>query len=155
MHQKTLKHLALRKSGYTLDHELYCSSETFQDDLEEVFFKEWLFVTPACELPKKGDYVTYNIANYRMIIVRGNDDEVRAFHNSCRHRGSMICREAKGFAAKLVCPYHNWTYDFDGSLVWAVIWGMTLIQKIMDLSKFIARIYQVLFISVWPIKHRI
>jgi Rieske 2Fe-2S family protein len=119
MHQKTLKHLALRKPGYTLDHELYCSPETFQDDLEEVFFKEWLFVTPACELPKKGDYVTYNIANYRLIIVRGNDNEVRAFHNSCRHRGSMICREAKGSAAKLVCPYHNWTYDFDGSLVWA------------------------------------
>ncbi|MBU2889908.1 aromatic ring-hydroxylating oxygenase subunit alpha [Celeribacter halophilus] len=118
MHEKTVTHLTRRKPGYTLDRTFYTDAEIYQDDLEEIFFKEWLFVTPACELPQAGNYVTYNIADYRIVVVRGQDGEVRAFHNTCRHRGSVICREAKGSAAKLVCPYHQWTYELDGSLLW-------------------------------------
>jgi len=51
--------------------------------------------------------------------VRGDDGQIRALHNSCRHRGSRVCLEHKGAAAKLVCPYHQWTYDLDGSLLFA------------------------------------
>ena len=59
------------------------------------------------------------IGAYEIILVRGRDGEIRAFHNSCRHRGSMICKAREGQVAKLVCPYHQWTYDLDGKLVWA------------------------------------
>ncbi len=71
------------------------------------------------ELPKTGNYVTVQVGSYSVIVVRGADGVVRAFHNSCRHRGSRICSAEKGNAAKLVCPYHQWTYELDGRLLWA------------------------------------
>ncbi|TMV78338.1 aromatic ring-hydroxylating dioxygenase subunit alpha, partial [Thioclava sp. BHET1] len=64
-------------------------------------------------------YVTIQIGAYSVIVVRGSDGEIRAFHNTCRHRGSRICSAAKGSAPKLVCPYHQWTYELDGRLLFA------------------------------------
>ncbi len=54
-----------------------------------------------------------------MVVVRGQDGVIRALHNTCRHRGSRVCTAHKGTAAKLVCPYHQWTYNLDGSLAFA------------------------------------
>jgi phenylpropionate dioxygenase-like ring-hydroxylating dioxygenase large terminal subunit len=53
------------------------------------------------------------------VVVRGNDGQVRALYNTCRHRGSKVCVGEQGKAAKLVCPYHQWTYDLDGKLLFA------------------------------------
>lgn len=89
MHQSTVKHLSRRKPDYALDRELYTAAEVFHDDLKELYFKEWLFVTPACELAKPGNYVTYKVGDYQIVVVRGRDKEIRAFHNTCRHRGSV------------------------------------------------------------------
>ncbi|WP_171172156.1 aromatic ring-hydroxylating dioxygenase subunit alpha [Ruegeria sp. HKCCA0370] len=111
--------LARRIPGYALERAFYTDPEIFQTDLETIHFREWLFAIPACELVKAGDYVTFNVGAYRVIIVRGADNQIRAFHNTCRHRGSIICKAAKGNAPKLVCPYHQWTYELDGSLLWA------------------------------------
>ena len=52
-----------------------------------------------------------------MLVIRGDDGRVRAFHNVCRHRGSQICRTETGHARALVCPYHSWTYSRQGELV--------------------------------------
>jgi glycine betaine catabolism A len=69
-----------------------------------------------CELPKTGSYMSMMVGKWPVIITRDKTDKIRAFHNSCRHRGSMICPVGSGTAPKLVCPYHRWTYDLDGSL---------------------------------------
>ncbi|WP_372740867.1 SRPBCC family protein [Neptunomonas sp.] len=111
--------LSHRKSGFALDRAFYTDSEIYAQDLEHVFYKEWLFVVPVCELSDTGSYRTYKIGDYQIVVVRGADNEIRAFHNTCRHRGSIICKAEKGNAPKLVCPYHQWTYDLDGSLLWA------------------------------------
>ncbi|KIC44808.1 Rieske (2Fe-2S) protein [Ruegeria sp. ANG-S4] len=111
--------LARRNPGYALEQAFYTDPAIFQTDLETIHYRDWLFAIPACELVKPGDYVTYSIGAYRVIIVRGADNQIRAFHNTCRHRGSVICKAAKGNAPKLVCPYHQWTYELDGSLLWA------------------------------------
>lgn len=111
--------LSRRVPGHALERAFYTDPAIYAQDLEQIYYKEWLFVSPACELPETGNYITYKVGDYRVAIVRGVDGEVRAFHNSCRHRGSVICKEVKGSAAKLVCPYHQWTYDLDGSLLWA------------------------------------
>ena len=66
---------------------------------------------------KAGDYFTYTAHKDSIIIIRGNKGEVYAHYNTCRHRGSLICLEEKGNAPKLICPYHQWVYDKDGSLV--------------------------------------
>jgi Rieske 2Fe-2S family protein len=69
-----------------------------------------------CELPKAGSYLSMMVGKWPVIITRDRQGDIRAFHNSCRHRGSMICPVGSGTAPKLVCPYHRWTYDLDGSL---------------------------------------
>lgn len=111
--------LARRVSGHALEQPFYVSPEIYQLDLENIWYKEWLFAIPACQLVKGGSYVTLQIGAYNVIIVKGRDGQVRAFHNSCRHRGSVVCKAREGQVAKLVCPYHSWTYDLDGKLVWA------------------------------------
>ncbi|MHA6688107.1 aromatic ring-hydroxylating oxygenase subunit alpha [Mesorhizobium sp. A556] len=108
-----------RIPGHALEQPFYVSPDVLQLDLEQIFYKEWLYAIPACQLTKSGSYVAMRIGAYEIILVRGRDGEIRAFHNTCRHRGSMICKAREGQVAKLVCPYHQWTYDLDGKLMWA------------------------------------
>ncbi|WP_353472072.1 aromatic ring-hydroxylating dioxygenase subunit alpha [Salipiger sp. H15] len=116
---KTLDLLNRRKPGYALEQPFYTDPDIYAQDLEQIWFREWLFATPLAALPKTGSYVTQKVGPYRVVIVRGPDGSVRAFHNTCRHRGSVICKAASGQVAKLVCPYHQWTYELDGRLLWA------------------------------------
>ncbi len=111
--------LAARAPNHSLPRAFYTDPAVFQADLEQVWYRSWLFAIPACELPKPGAFVTYKVGLYSIIIVRGTDKIIRAFHNSCRHRGSTLCREAKGSKPRIVCPYHQWTYELDGRLLWA------------------------------------
>ena len=111
--------LTQRTSGHALDQAFYNDPNVFKADLDAFHYRDWLFAVPACELEKPGSFVTHKVGEYRIVLVRGADQEIRAFHNTCRHRGSVICKVAKGHAPKLVCPYHQWTYELDGSLLWA------------------------------------
>jgi len=108
-----------RREGYSLPRPFYTDPDIFEMDLDNLFYREWLFAIPACEIPKTGNYVTLGIGAYPVLIVRGGDGEIRAFHNVCRHRGQRICSAAKGSAPKLVCPYHQWTFELDGRLLYA------------------------------------
>lgn len=111
--------LAERRPGYSLDRAFYTDPAIFALDMDRIFYRDWLFAIPACEIPKPGNYVTHRVGDYGIIIVRGTDGAIRAFHNTCRHRGSILCKAKKGAAPKLVCPYHQWTYELDGRLLWA------------------------------------
>lgn len=111
--------LATRRSGHALERPFYTDPDVFAADLEHIWYREWLFAIPACELDKPGSYVTHRVGDYRVVLVRGQDGAINAFHNSCRHRGSIICKGEKGHVPKLVCPYHQWTYELDGRLLWA------------------------------------
>jgi Rieske 2Fe-2S family protein len=111
--------LMTRKPNHTLPQSFYTSAEVFEADLSLIYAKEWLFAIAAAEIPKTGIYVTLQIGAYSVIIVRGADGAIRAFHNSCRHRGSRICAAVRGSSPKLVCPYHQWTYELDGRLIFA------------------------------------
>ena len=111
--------LAARRKDYALSRDLYCDEGVYQTDLNEIFYREWLFAIPACEIPKAGNYATLQVGAYPVVITRGADGVIRAFHNVCRHRGQRLCSKPSGTSVKLVCPYHQWTYDLDGKLVWA------------------------------------
>ncbi|MGB6120175.1 MAG: aromatic ring-hydroxylating dioxygenase subunit alpha [Mesorhizobium sp.] len=108
-----------RRQNYTLDRAFYLDPDFFKVDMEQIWYKDWLFVGHDCEVPNTGNYFTVQVGDYAVVIVRGNDGEIRALHNSCRHRGSKVCLEHRGSAARLVCPYHQWTYDLDGKLLFA------------------------------------
>ncbi len=116
---QTLARIRARRPAYSLDRDLYCDPGVFQTDLDQIWYKEWLFAIPSAEIPRTGNYATLQVGAYPVIIVRGADKEIRAFHNVCRHRGQRLSAKPCGSAAKLVCPYHQWTYDLDGRLLFA------------------------------------
>ena len=117
--EKTFAALRGRRPGHTLPREFYVEPDVFKLDLDSIFLRQWLFVGHDCEVQKPGDYLTLQVGDYPIVVVRSRDGSIRAFHNSCRHRGSRICSAEKGSAVRLVCPYHNWSYDLDGRLLFA------------------------------------
>ncbi|MDQ0314388.1 aromatic ring-hydroxylating oxygenase subunit alpha [Amorphus orientalis] len=111
--------LAARQQGFTLEQPFYTDPAYFDVDMKMVWYREWLFAGHDCEVPRPGAFFTLQVGDYPVIVVRDREGQIRAFHNSCRHRGSRVCSAARGTSARLVCPYHQWTYDLDGSLVFA------------------------------------
>jgi predicted outer membrane repeat protein len=105
------------KSGWSLEQPFYTSEEVLEAEWKYIFQKHWLFAGNTAQIPRAGDYFLYHLQNDSIIIIRGNNGEVYAHYNTCRHRGSAICSNDAGHAAKLICPYHQWVYDKDGTLL--------------------------------------
>jgi glycine betaine catabolism A len=108
-----------RSVGYSLEAPFYNSQQAYDLDMDAVFGRHWLFCATEAEVAEPGDYVTAQIGKASIIVVRDDDGSVRAMHNVCRHRGSRILEAACGSVGNLVCPYHQWTYRTDGSLIYA------------------------------------
>lgn len=111
--------LSAQRSGMSLARPFYTDPAVYEADLELIWHKEWIFAASVAELQKPGAYVTLQLGKYPVVIVRGADGQIRAFHNVCRHRGQRLCAKTTGTTTKLVCPYHQWTYETDGRLLWA------------------------------------
>lgn len=107
----------LRPDGAIQDRRIYWDEDIYQQELEQVFGRSWLFLTHESLLPNKGDFFTTFMGQDRVIVTRGQDGQIRAFLNSCSHRGNIICRADSGNARSFVCNYHGWSYGPDGSLV--------------------------------------
>ncbi len=104
----------------TLPREFYASPEIYAAEIQKIFFRRWLCVGRADELPNPGDYVIRQIGDAGVLILRDKAGRVRAFHNTCRHRGTRLCETASGNVGdRIVCPYHSWTYALDGQLLGA------------------------------------
>lgn len=93
----------------------YTSEEWYQRELEKIFLPAWHFVGRLEQIPNPGDYLTESFFGKSMIIIRGKDHHIRAFYNSCQHRGSKLLTD-KGNCKFIQCKYHNWTYKLDGTL---------------------------------------
>jgi Rieske 2Fe-2S family protein len=109
--------IARRQSGYSLPAPFYLSPEVFDADCARIFGRHWIFVGVEPEIPKAGQFFTVEIGSDSIILVRDADMAVRAFHNVCRHRGARLCNPGSGAFVRLVCPYHQWTYNRRGELV--------------------------------------
>ena len=84
---------------------------------ERVFGRSWLMVAHVDEVPDPGDYRLVDQLGDRIVLVRDGDDTIRAFHNTCMHRGAALVTERAGHAGRrLTCPYHSWSYALDGEL---------------------------------------
>ena len=114
-----LSELRGRRAGHTLPRNFYTDPAYYQLDLETIWYREWLFAGHDCELSAPGAFFTLLVGEYPILVVRANDGVIRAFHNSCRHRGSRICSAPHGDVSRLRCPYHSWMYDLDGRLLHA------------------------------------
>lgn len=97
----------------------YTSPSYFEQEREKVFRQSWLLACHESEIPKPGDFVVKHVAIFdaSIIIVRGRDGIVRAFHNVCRHRGNkLVCTDGRGHAAAFSCKFHGWAFTLDGRL---------------------------------------
>ena len=113
-----MQHLAARtRVGYSFEQEFYTNEAVFKADFEHVIGKKWIVAGHVSRVPNKGDYFLFQIGAEQIIVIRENEDSVRAFFNVCRHRGSTLCSAESGNAPRLVCPYHAWTFGLDGRLL--------------------------------------
>ncbi len=95
----------------------YHSEEFLALEIEHLFKGQWLLAGHISDLPKPRDYLTFDAVGEQALVVRGNDHQVRAFHNVCRHRGARLVDGDRGRCAHaLTCPFHGWTYRLDGGL---------------------------------------
>lgn len=95
----------------------YHSQALLDLEKEQVFRNHWQIVGHVSDVPNPGDYLAIDIVGERALVIRGKDGVVRAFHNMCRHRGSRVVAEDKGSCKNaLVCPFHGWVYNLDGTL---------------------------------------
>jgi len=99
-----------------LPRERYVEQEWFDLEMERVFGRQWLYVGHVSQVPEAGSYFVRDVGPESMIIVRGDDGDVRAFFNVCRHRGYRICGSGSGQGRRFTCPYHQWTFGLDGAL---------------------------------------
>ncbi len=95
--------------------ERYVSQEFHDLEVEKVWKKVWQFACREDEIPEPGDHTLYEIADLSVLIVRGEDRRIRAFPNTCLHRGRAL-KDRPGRSADLKCPFHAWTWNLDGSL---------------------------------------
>jgi phenylpropionate dioxygenase-like ring-hydroxylating dioxygenase large terminal subunit len=94
---------------------VYTSGEFLNRELNDVFAREWFAAGRASALAKPGDYVTLELAGQPIFVMRDGDNKLRAMSNVCLHRMSTLL-EGAGNRGRIVCPYHGWTYNLDGSL---------------------------------------
>jgi phenylpropionate dioxygenase-like ring-hydroxylating dioxygenase large terminal subunit len=96
----------------------YYSEQRFEQE-RELFGRIWLNLAESAEVPNPGDWVVREVAirSASVILVRGKDRKIRAFHNICSHRGMKLVWDTKGRGGKFSCPYHAWIYDSSGELV--------------------------------------
>jgi p-cumate 2,3-dioxygenase alpha subunit len=94
------------------------SPPVYAAELEQVFGHSWLYVGHESEIPHPGDYVRRPVGGRPVFLVRGaKSGEVHVFHNTCTHRGALVCPTDRGNAKTFQCFYHAWTFDTDGRLV--------------------------------------
>ncbi|HEU4627401.1 MAG TPA: aromatic ring-hydroxylating dioxygenase subunit alpha [Steroidobacteraceae bacterium] len=101
----------------TLPGAVYTSEEVFRLEQSGIFARQWLCVGRESDIPSAGDYFLRDIGGNSVIFIRGRDGGVRAFYNVCRHRGSKLLDAPCGNGlSRVVCPYHAWSYNIDGTL---------------------------------------
>lgn len=96
---------------------IYVDPEIFELECDRIFTRAWCFLGHESEIAQPGDYVARELGREPVVLMRGEDGVVRAFLNSCRHRGMRVCRADRDRVRYLRCPYHGWTYSSNGELV--------------------------------------
>ena len=102
--------------GLGIPRELYVSQELFDLEMESVFARSWLLAGHVSQLDAPGRYVTVECGDESVIVARTAAGGLAAYANVCRHRGARLVDPGCGTARRIVCPYHQWAYEMDGTL---------------------------------------
>src|SRR6202142_3110107 len=102
--------------AYTIPAAWYVDERVARLENRQVFGSNWIAVGRTDQAAAPGQFFTFNLDGEPLVVVRGADNELRAFYNVCRHHAAAVATAACGVAQHLRCPYHGWTYGLDGSL---------------------------------------
>ena len=110
---------ALKRLEPSIPAHYYYDAQHYERELESIWYNMWIQVARLEEIPNPGDYKVATIGTQQIVLLKDQKGTLRAFHNTCRHRGSILCIDEKGSfkGDSIVCPYHGWTYSFKGGLI--------------------------------------
>jgi len=100
-----------------ISRRIFIEPEIYQQELEQIFARCWLFLCHESQIPAPGDFITTYMGEDPVLVVRDSAGRINAFLNVCRHRGNRLCRAEEGNAVSFSCAYHGWTYSNDGKLI--------------------------------------
>ncbi len=104
----------------TLPSRYFFDPIIFEKETEKIFYPSWHFVCHKSEISNIGDFIKFDILKESILVIRAPDGSVNAMHNVCRHRGTQLIQKRRGNTKDmLICPYHAWSYNLDGSLRYA------------------------------------
>jgi fatty-acyl-CoA synthase len=95
---------------------LYSDESVFQAELEKIWYRTWVYIGHASEVPKANDFVMKSLGPQQVLMTRDKSGEIHLLLNRCAHRGNQLCMEQKGNRSSFTCPYHGWTFANTGQL---------------------------------------
>lgn len=118
MHSASWKDIQWPAKLSHVPKEIFVREDVFEEEIRRIYHgPEWHPVAHAGEIPNIGDFKTYTLARVPLLITRGKDNQVRAFYNSCSHRGNQVETASCGNKQEFECPYHRWLFDNSGQLI--------------------------------------
>jgi ethylbenzene dioxygenase alpha subunit len=99
-----------------MSRKVFWERDIYEQELEKIFARVWLFLGHVSQIPKAGDYVTTSMGEDDVLVVRQKDGAIKAFLNTCPHRGNRVCFSEVGNARGFICNYHGWSFGIDGAL---------------------------------------
>ena len=97
----------------------YYDADQYRWELETIWYRDWICVGHLSRLGRAGDFFTAPVGDQNIVVTRASDGDIRAWHNTCPHRGSILCKKSEGrfLNGRIICPYHTWTFSLDGRLL--------------------------------------
>ncbi len=108
--------IATLVTDHHVHRRVYVDPALFELEMDRLFGRVWLYAAHESQLRRPGEFVRTRLGRHEVIVIRQEDGGIAVLHNRCAHRGAALCATERGYARRLICPYHAWTYRTDGVL---------------------------------------